>query len=426
MNGVKIRRFLGWSILAVTISALLSLALADHLPWRSLEASLAPLSTDRVALDATDKLPPLPQIGAPDAVPDDELLLDFEPTTAKEINDAVPFSKEPVTPAPPFRSTLDGLDRDRARMCLAIAGIYEAGSKVNDQRPVMQVVLNRVRHPAFPNTVCGVVFQGSERRTGCQFSFTCDGSMMRNKPSKTVLASAAGLAEWMLFEGVDERVGHATHYHTDWVVPYWSSSLNKLAQVNTHIFFIWKGYWGRSGAFGQRPKVQEKIIPQLANYTLAHSMNLADGSIDEEELALLELSGSNFLEAFPGALDGTMGLDSERPVVAGPPKPAPLPIPTKTLTLTPGTPPGRWALDALKMCGQAPECRVVGWAKKANVPAALNMDTIAKSPPDFVFVQELRNRVQTPYWDCSKWEQASTSKCLGSNSERTAVATGVQ
>ena len=70
-------------------------------------------------------------------------------------------------------------DRARARDCLALAAMAEAGYGDADQRAVMQVILNRTRHPGFANTVCGVVYQGSNRKTGCQFSFTCDGSLAR-------------------------------------------------------------------------------------------------------------------------------------------------------------------------------------------------------------------------------------------------------
>ncbi|MFN5901342.1 MAG: cell wall hydrolase, partial [Novosphingobium sp.] len=73
-----------------------------------------------------------------------------------------------------------GVDRSRALQCLAAAVYYEARSESDvGQRAVAQVVLNRVAHPSYPNTVCGVVYQGSERTTGCQFSFTCDGSLAK-------------------------------------------------------------------------------------------------------------------------------------------------------------------------------------------------------------------------------------------------------
>ena len=68
----------------------------------------------------------------------------------------------------------------QALECLASAVYYEAGNQDDDgERAVAQVVLNRVRHPAFPASVCGVVYEGSTRPTGCQFTFTCDGSLYR-------------------------------------------------------------------------------------------------------------------------------------------------------------------------------------------------------------------------------------------------------
>src|SRR3546814_17214212 len=87
----------------------------------------------------------------------------------------------------------------------------------------LPIVLNRVRHPAFPKTVCGVVFQGSERSTGCQFTFTCDGALTR-RFSDAAWDRARDIAKAALTGHVAKAVGYATHYHTDWVVPYWSRS----------------------------------------------------------------------------------------------------------------------------------------------------------------------------------------------------------
>jgi hypothetical protein len=119
---------------------------------------------------------------------------------------------------------------------------------VDGQRAVAQVVLNRLRHPAYPNSVCGVVFQGSERSTGCQFTFTCDGALART-PHPVLWQRARKIAEAALAGFVYKPVGWATHYHTNWVVPYWSSSLVKAAIVGTHIFYRWTGGWGTGPAF---------------------------------------------------------------------------------------------------------------------------------------------------------------------------------
>ena len=83
-----------------------------------------------------------------------------------------------VTPQTPFVQNAAIPDAQRALDCLTQAVYYEARSEpIDGQRAVAQVVLNRVRNPAYPNSVCGTVYEGSRRATGCQFSFTCDGSL---------------------------------------------------------------------------------------------------------------------------------------------------------------------------------------------------------------------------------------------------------
>lgn len=141
------------------------------------------------------------------------------------------------------------LDRDRALSCLTAAIYYEAASEPDDgQRAVAQVVLNRMAHPSFPKTVCGVVFQGSERATGCQFTFTCDGALAR-KPSRYFWDRAQQVARAALAGYVYTPVGLATHYHTFAVHPYWADSLNFLGQIGAHRFYRFTGPAGDSGAF---------------------------------------------------------------------------------------------------------------------------------------------------------------------------------
>ena len=100
-----------------------------------------------------------------------------------------------VRPAQSFSMLgASALDRGRALDCLSTAIYYEAASESDDgERAVAQVILNRVRHPAFPSTVCGVVYQGSDRTTGCQFSYACDGSMARPR-SAAAMARAIRIA----------------------------------------------------------------------------------------------------------------------------------------------------------------------------------------------------------------------------------------
>lgn len=148
-----------------------------------------------------------------------------------------------------FRQAGSGLDKARALQCLSMAVYYEAASEsFEGQEAVAQVVLNRVAHPAYPASVCGVVFQGSERKTGCQFTFTCDGSLAR-RPSRQGWARAQSIALAALAGNVFKPVGLATHYHTNYVNPYWAASLDYIGSIGAHRFYRWKGGAGRAGAF---------------------------------------------------------------------------------------------------------------------------------------------------------------------------------
>lgn len=160
-------------------------------------------------------------------------------------------SHDPGAAARAFQSAGSGLDKARALQCLSMAVYYEAASEShNGQRAVAQVVLNRVAHPAYPSSVCGVVFQGSERRTGCQFTFTCDGSLAR-KPSRGGWARAQSVALAALAGEVFAPVGTATHYHTHAVNPYWAASLDLIGSIGAHRFYRWQGSAGRVAAFSE-------------------------------------------------------------------------------------------------------------------------------------------------------------------------------
>ena len=159
--------------------------------------------------------------------------------------------------AEPFAASRDPAARERALECLTQAVYYEARSESEDgQRAVAQVVLNRVRHRAYPNSVCGVVYQGSERSTGCQFSFTCDGSMYGGI-EPYAWGRARRIAEAALAGSVYRPVGLATNYHTTAIEPYWAPSLVPQTVVGAHIFYRRPGGSGTAGAFDQAPAGEE-------------------------------------------------------------------------------------------------------------------------------------------------------------------------
>ena len=124
-----------------------------------------------------------------------------------------------------------------AHKCLSEAIYYEARSETKiGQLAVAEVIMNRVSDHRYPDSICEVVFQGSERRTGCQFSFTCDGSMSE-KPYGESWKDAQTIAMHVLLELNEPITGGATHYHTDYVNPVWNSGLIKTEVYGAHIFY---------------------------------------------------------------------------------------------------------------------------------------------------------------------------------------------
>lgn len=185
------------------------------------------------------KFPPAPPL----------LLRKLPPQQASSINRQIPFSPEPNPAARPFHHKGEKESYGRALECLTTAIYYEGATEpAEGQLAIAQVILNRVRHPAFPRSVCDVVYEGSTRRSGCQFSFTCDGSLRRT-PDAALWRRSRTAAEAALAGGASEPVGYATHYHADYVVPYWAMSLAKNAVVGRHIFYRFPGAWGRRAAF---------------------------------------------------------------------------------------------------------------------------------------------------------------------------------
>ncbi len=174
-----------------------------------------------------------------------------------------------VSAARPFR--LDGaLDQSRDLDCLTQAAYYEARGEGRDgMKAVAQVVLNRARHPAFPNTVCAVVYQGANRGTGCQFSFTCNGAM-RGRVNRAAWDRARDVATKALSGQVFAAVGNATHFHTTAVSPSWRNSLVRVNQVGDHLFYRFGGRSGANQAFAYNPRPSGPVeqAPRLIQASL--------------------------------------------------------------------------------------------------------------------------------------------------------------
>jgi len=333
-------------ILPVVIALLLALGLA-------LGLTLGSSPADRPAELA--RLPGLPG-DAPLLTPPPSL---SDMDAARARNAAVPFVKGPISPAPRFAFKGSAEDRSRATECLALAAMAEAGASDIGQRAVIQVVLNRVRHPAFAKTVCGVVFQGSERATGCQFTFTCDGSLARRYSDSAWLQARVRAGE-ALGGYVFKPVGLATHYHTDWVYPYWSPELDKLAKIETHLFFRWPGFWGTRAAFsaayrGGEPDPATLFGDAAAILTEAAPMPTAvpdAPKIDSGTVVMRNTGGkANFI-----LLAGSATAD---------------------------------ALAAARaVCNQPGTCRVLGWTDPAAIPQAFPIPPAARAALQFSYTRD--------------------------------------
>ncbi len=144
--------------------------------------------------------------------------------------------------------------------CLAEAVYYEARSeRTTGQLAVAEVIMNRVRDHRYPNSICGVVYQGATRTTGCQFTFTCDGAL--DKQPRGVRWQAAQTVAAHVIMGLNElKTGGATHYHATYVNPVWNSGLVRTRQIDTHIFYRFPrgGEWASATARQNRRLEQRR------------------------------------------------------------------------------------------------------------------------------------------------------------------------
>jgi hypothetical protein len=305
---------------------------------------------------------------------------------AQAFNASIPFSTAPNPPARPFMLTGAPEDRVRAIDCLAAAVLYEAGDDGDGQRAVAQVVLNRVRHPAYPNSVCGVVFQGSERSTGCQFTFTCDGALNRQY-SAAAWERARSTARLALSGSVDRRVGQATHYHTNWVVPYWSSSLDKIVEIKTHLFFRWTGWWGTPAAFTRRYAGAEMTVPKMARLSTVH------GPVVDGEMMAAVIDPALLGDAvIPKGLEQDSG--------------------SFLVTLDPRLVPAQFPVLAAKTCSERPYCKFMAWSSKAATPATLPVTPQQQRVMSFSYLRDRAYGFEKALWNCTEYKGLQPNQCM--------------
>ena len=215
---------------------------------------------------------------------DDKAQIVVEGAGAQAGNAAIPFLSLPLDKVQAFGIVAAKNETYlNALKCLTQAVYYEAATEpLEGRRAVAQVVLNRTLHPAYPKSVCGVVYQGAERHTGCQFSFTCDGALLR-VPSAGSWREAQAVAIAALAGHVEPSVGTATFYHADYVLPKWAYELGKITQIGRHIFYRFNGGWGKAATFNGRYSGIERI-PAL-DLAALRSRVLEDGTVVELPIA---------------------------------------------------------------------------------------------------------------------------------------------
>ena len=362
---------------------------------RSLQAILAVIALLAIAVPAllvylappapAGRLVALPQrIVPPAEIPPVEPMrfVALAPDDARAFNASVPFADGPNPAARTFRFAGSDADRDRATDCLAAAVLYEAGDDAVGEKAVAQVVLNRLRHPAFPKSVCGVVFEGSTRSTGCQFTFTCDGALATRRPAAAGWARAQAVAAQALGGAVYRPVGYATHYHTDWVVPYWQSSLDKIAKVGTHLFFRWTGWWGTPPAFGRRPSGEEPVIA-----------------------ALFSLTGETPPET-------TADVTALPPVPPGGIAPVAGDADSFLATLPTDLAPELWPQLAARACADRPQCRFSAWTDRAKTPAALPLQPQQIATMSFAYLRDRPAGLERTLWNCRQTPRFDRTHCM--------------
>jgi spore germination cell wall hydrolase CwlJ-like protein len=172
----------------------------------------------------------------------------------------------------------------RERRCLAIAIYFEArGEPMRGQVAVGQVILNRVRSPLFPETICGVVYQG-QMAPGCQFSFTCDGKT-DNPRNDAQWARAQDIARritkgelWL------PEVGYSTYYHANYVRPNWTGDMSRIDTIGRHIFYKKRNeqpYLVEASAAPQPSEPQPPESPPSL-FTLAPAVSLVSAVAEDD------------------------------------------------------------------------------------------------------------------------------------------------
>lgn len=295
-----------------------------------------------------------------------------------------------LSKAEPFHYQGTAANRARAVECLAAAAWYEAGDDPAGQRAVIQTVVNRVNHPRWPNSFCGVVFEGFERQTGCQFTFTCDGSLKRRQPSSAAWKRAILRSEQALNGFVDESVGTATHYHASYVSPWWSGKLQRLTSVGPHIFYRWAG--------GKEANRQQRHLGTEQDYK-----TLVLKSVERSKV--FELAATQPTDQLSDRIEAA--IPETAPDAAAMPPDRAIFLPLKESEAS-----GRWALAAMKSCKGRQDCQVFGYDDGDDIRRNQARAAQERERPIFLFVRDAASAMTLALWDCQRVERPRKSECL--------------
>ncbi|MCF6443789.1 cell wall hydrolase [Nereida sp. MMG024] len=180
------------------------------------------LETDRKALRSVDP----DRLDRLTAAPKTSLLPKTRPGNFKAIKyDRAWLAKQPKASG------------DAQWRCLAEALYFEArGESVKGQFAVAEVIMNRVKSRNYPNSICGVINQGTGKKFACQFTYTCDGKKEIISEPKA-FARVGKVARMTIDGGLPKLTNGATHYHTKAVNPRWARVYPRTATIGFHIFY---------------------------------------------------------------------------------------------------------------------------------------------------------------------------------------------
>ena len=323
----------------------------------------------------------------------------IDPNSGEDLNKDAGWVSGPLSAAAPFLFKGSANAREYAVSCLAAAAWYEAGDDARGQRSVIQVVLNRLSHPNYPKTICGVVFEGSSLPTGCQFTFTCDGSLARRFPGPAEWSAARVRAQAALDGKVDPEVSDATNYHADYVDPWWSSKLEPLTKIGHHIFYRWPTgrQLLRALPAGGSPS-DEQIVAQFSGDNALHMpQKRASAEMPAITIDLPAIDDAALVSAEPARAPASF---ARRPgtFVTGVDDPA--------------GPSGRWAVDALTRCAGFKGCSVASYESQAAAERNLTVLPGQRDRPLFLFVRDPASGMNLALWDCTRVKRPDMSQCL--------------